>query len=181
MSARKEELRRGVTELLPRLRRFGIALAGTAEDGDDIVQAAIERALAKSDQWQEGTRLDSWLFKIMQNFWRDELRKRRSDAKGQTLVNVTDINSIDGRRVAESTLMLAKTRERFTRLPDEQRLALALVVIDGRSYHDAAEQLEIPIGTLMSRLSRARESLRQMTEADDVASHVGSNKAVYQK
>ena len=79
MNSHQDELRRGIAQLLPRLRRFGSALAGTLDDGDDIVQAAIERALAKSDQWQPGTRLDSWLFKIMQNFWRDEVRMRKNN------------------------------------------------------------------------------------------------------
>lgn len=155
--------------LLPRLRRFGAALAGTADDGDDIVQGAIERALAKPEHWQDGVKLDQWLFGIMQHFWRDELRKRRNDTKAKNLANGTPAeSSVDGRRITETMLMLAKTRERFARLPDEQRLALALVVIDGRSYQEAAEHLEIPIGTLMSRLSRAREALRMMTEADDM-------------
>lgn len=167
MSSHQDELRHGVARLLPRLRRFGVALAGNEEEGDDIVQAAIERALVKADQWQVGTRLDSWLFKIMQNFWRDEVRKRKGEEKKKREFNgIGAETSVDGRRIAETTLMLAKTRERFASLPDDQRLALALVVIDGRSYQEAADQLEIPIGTLMSRLSRARESLREMIEAE---------------
>jgi RNA polymerase sigma-70 factor, ECF subfamily len=171
MNSRQNELRRGVAALLPRLRRFGAALAGSTEDGDDIVQGSIERALSKSEQWHEGVKLDLWLFGIMQHFWRDELRKRRDDTKAKSLVNGGGADSsVDGRRITETMLMLAKTRERFSRLPDEQRLALALVVIDGRSYQEAADHLEIPIGTLMSRLSRARESLRMMTEEDELRS-----------
>lgn len=165
MSANHDELRRGIAQLLPRLRRFGAALAGSKDEGDDVVQAAIERALTKADQWQSGTRLDSWLFKIMQNYWRDELRRRRNSDKTRVL-NGAETTSVDGRQVTETLLMLAKTRERFARLSEEHRLALALVVIDGRSYQEAAEQLEIPIGTLMSRLSRAREALRDMIEQD---------------
>lgn len=161
-----DQLRGEIARHLPRLRRFGAALAGSQADGDDVVQAAIERALAKSDLWQAGTRLDSWLFKIMQNLWRDEVRRRKSSEKGMALDGAARDSSVDGRRITETMLMLAKTRERFARLPDEQRLALALVVIDGRSYREAADQLEIPIGTLMSRLSRAREALREMLEQD---------------
>jgi RNA polymerase sigma-70 factor (ECF subfamily) len=138
-------------------------LAGSRDDGDDVVQAAIERALAKADQWRSGTRLDSWMFKIMQNYWRDEVRKRKNNEKA-TVLNGPQAASVDGRQVTETLLMLAKTRERFAKLSEEHRLALALVVIDGRSYQEAAELLEIPIGTLMSRLSRARESLRDMIE-----------------
>ncbi|MCE9523528.1 MAG: sigma-70 family RNA polymerase sigma factor [Alphaproteobacteria bacterium] len=166
MNSHLDEIRRGVAQLLPRLRRFGAALSGSVEEGDDIVQGAIERALTKSEQWQAGTRLDSWLFKIMQNIWRDEVRRRKGEEKKNQEFSVSgNATSVDGRRVTETMLMLAKTRERFSNLPDDQRLALALVVIDGRSYQEAADQLEIPIGTLMSRLSRARESLREMIEA----------------
>ena len=74
------DLRRGITQILPRLRRFGAALTNSQDEGDDLVQVAIERALSKSDQWQPGTRLDSWLFKIMQNHWKDVVRKRKSDS-----------------------------------------------------------------------------------------------------
>ena len=91
------------------------------------------------------------------------MRKRRNSEKSLALTD-GDVRAVDGRRVTETLLMLAKTRERFAQLSEEHRLALALVVIDGRSYQEAAEQLEIPIGTLMSRLSRAREALREMIE-----------------
>jgi RNA polymerase sigma-70 factor (ECF subfamily) len=172
----RDEIREGIVRLLPRLRRFGAALAGTREAGDDIVQAAIERALAKSELWQSGTRLDSWLFNIMQNFWRDEVRKRKNDAKAKKALNTAESSqSGDGGRVAETMLMLTKTRERFARLSEEHRLALALVVIDGRSYQEAADHLQIPIGTLMSRLSRARESLRVMLESEAGQSEQAAN------
>jgi RNA polymerase sigma-70 factor (ECF subfamily) len=158
------DLRRGITQILPRLRRFGAALTNSQDEGDDLVQVAIERALSKSDQWQPGTRLDSWLFKIMQNHWKDVVRKRKSDRKQQELDRAGTDQSVDGRRIAETMLMLTKTREQFALLTEEQRTVLALVVIDGRSYQEAADQLQIPIGTLMSRLYRAREALRMMVE-----------------
>lgn len=157
-------LRRGITELLPRLRRFGVALTGSQDEGDDVVQAAIERALSKSEHWQSGTRLDSWMFKIMQNHWKDGIRKLKHDRKKRILELATTEHTVDGRRVTETILMLAKAKEQFALLPEEQRAALALVVIDGHSYQEAADQLEIPIGTLMSRLYRAREALRIMIE-----------------
>jgi RNA polymerase sigma-70 factor (ECF subfamily) len=158
------DLRRGLTMLLPRLRRFGAALSGSNDEGDDIAHAAIERALSKSGQWQPGTRLDSWMFKIMQNIWKDRRRKLRSDREKQSLeMAATDV-SIDGQRVTETSLMLARAREQFALLSDDHRMVLALVVIDGHSYQEAADMLEIPVGTLMSRLYRARETLREMIE-----------------
>ncbi len=164
MPSHHEDLRRDLAALLPRLRRFGIALAGSPEQGDDIVQAAVERVLTKADQWQPGTSLESWTFKIMQNIWRDELRRRKTDERKQALNSAGTDETIDGPNVAETMLMLTKTRACFARLPEDQRLALALVVLDGRSYREAADQLEIPIGTLMSRLSRGRDALRKMIE-----------------
>lgn len=164
MTDQRDELRKQLGTLLPRLRSFGVALTGSREDGDDIVQGAIARALVSAEQWTPGTRLDSWLFKIMQNLWRDEVRRRKTSGTKSTLSVAGEEKNVDGRRVAETLVQLAETRARFNRLPDEQRLALALVVIDGMSYREAAEQLEIPIGTLMSRLSRARDALRAMIE-----------------
>lgn len=158
------ELRKGLTMLLPRLRRFGIALTGSNDEGDDIVHAAIERALSRSAQWQPGTRLDSWMFRIMQNIWKDKRRRQRTDREKQSLdMAATDL-AIDGQRVTETSLMLTRAREQFARLSDDHRMVLALVVIDGHSYQEAADILEIPVGTLMSRLYRARETLREMIE-----------------
>jgi RNA polymerase sigma-70 factor (ECF subfamily) len=158
------DLRRGLTMLLPRLRRFGAALAGSNDEGDDIVHAAIERALSRSGQWQPGTRLDSWMFRIMQNIWKDRRRRLRTDREKQTLEMAATDLAIDGQRVTETSLMLTRAREQFARLSDDHRMVLALVVIDGHSYQEAADILEIPVGTLMSRLYRARETLREMIE-----------------
>ena len=94
----------------------------------------------------------------------DELRRRKTDERKQALNSAGTDETIDGPNVAETMLMLNKTRACFARLPEDQRLALALVVLDGRSYREAADQLEIPIGTLMSRLSRGRDALRRMIE-----------------
>jgi RNA polymerase sigma-70 factor, ECF subfamily len=167
MTSQLSELRRGISELLPRLRRFGAALTGSQDEGDDIVQAAIERALSKSSLWQQGTRLDSWMFKIMQNLWKDRIRKIKHDRKKQVLEFASTDQAVDGRKVAETMLMLTRTREQFSNLSDEHRMVLALVVIDGHSYQEAAALLEIPIGTLMSRLYRAREALREMIETSN--------------
>ncbi|MDZ4740771.1 MAG: sigma-70 family RNA polymerase sigma factor [Alphaproteobacteria bacterium] len=178
MTDSRDELRRGITGLLPRLRRFGAVLSGSQDEGDDLVQAAIERALSKNEQWQSGTRIDSWLFKIMQNNWKDEIRKRKNVQKKLVLDSAGTDQSVDGRRVTETMLMLTKTREQFTRLSDEHRAVLALVVIDGHSYQEAADQLEIPIGTLMSRLYRAREALRQMVEQTNSQATAEINKRI---
>jgi RNA polymerase sigma-70 factor (ECF subfamily) len=158
------ELRRELALILPRLRRFGIALTGSRDEGDDIVHAAIERALSRPALWQAGTRLDSWMFRIMQNIWKDRGRKHRNDLQKQALELAATDTTVDGQHVTETALMLARAREQFSLLSDDHRAVLALVVIDGHSYQEAADILDIPVGTLMSRLYRAREALRVMIE-----------------
>jgi RNA polymerase sigma-70 factor (ECF subfamily) len=159
------DLRRQIVELLPRLRRFSQALTGDADKGDDLVQETCARALSRLDQWEPGTRLDSWMFKIAQNIWLDQRRAHK--VRGE----VIDINALhelagdDGRDVTEGRLTLNRVAQGIARLPAEQQALIALVCVDGLSYKEAAEILDVPIGTVMSRLARARRALFEM--ADD--------------
>jgi RNA polymerase sigma-70 factor (ECF subfamily) len=116
------------------------------------------------------------MFKIMQNLWKDRVRKVKHDRKKQVLESASAEQAIDGRRVTETMLMLTRTREQFSNLSDEHRMVLALVVIDGHSYQEAASLLEIPIGTLMSRLYRAREALREMIETNNSSQTASARK-----
>lgn len=145
--------------LLPRLRRFAHALARTPADGDDLCQAAVERALRSRDQWQPGTRLDSWMYRIMRNLWIDETRSRgrrdRTFAPEEAGINMGD----GGVRRAEMQLAVTDLDRALGRLPAEQREVIALVLVEGLAYKEAAAVLDVPIGTLTSRLSRGREAL----------------------
>lgn len=149
---------------IPRLRRFAYALTGSVQDGDELVQAACERALRKVDRFQQGTKMDSWLFRIIQNLWRDSKRRERTrgDEIDPDMAALSD-EGLSARR-PEDRMMLARVRQAVGELPNDQRLVLALVAIDGMTYRDAAEVLELPIGTVMSRLSRARTQLSRMIE-----------------
>jgi RNA polymerase sigma-70 factor (ECF subfamily) len=159
------DVRQEMIELLPRLRRFAYAQTGSREAGDELVQAACERALERLDQFTPGTRLDSWMFRIVQTIWIDGMRyagrRPRASAK------VMDALPFDARihEQTEARADLAIVRAAVARLPEEQRLVLALVGIDGRSYQEAADALGVPIGTIMSRLSRARRKLVEALEA----------------
>jgi RNA polymerase sigma-70 factor (ECF subfamily) len=148
-----------LVSLIPRLRRFCYALTGSREDGDDLAQIALERALSRLNQWTPGTRLDSWVFRIAHNAWIDEVRARRRRGVSVDVDDTHDLAGEDGRAVTEAKLDLAQVRACIGQLPDEQRAVLALVAIEGLSYQEAAETLAIPIGTVMSRLSRARKAL----------------------
>jgi len=157
---------RDMLALLPRLRRFAMSLSRDAADGDDLCQAAVERALKSRDQWQPGTRLDSWMFRIMRNLWIDEVRTRsrrdRTFAPEEAGAMVGD----DGDRRIEMAVEISDVGRAMERLPAEQREAIALVLVEGFAYREAADILDIPMGTLTSRLVRGREALmRELGEA----------------
>lgn len=158
---------RDLVDLVPRLRRFAYALSGSTDAGDDLVQAACERALKNAAQFQTGTRMDSWLFRIIQNLWLDDRRRRQVRGAQVDPEAVTLSDGGLGARQAEDRLTLEQVRATVDRLPDDLRLVLALVAIEGRSYREAAEALDIPIGTVMSRLSRARAQLLPLLRAPD--------------
>lgn len=146
--------------LLPRLRRFARALAGAPDRADDLVQSACERALRARDTFQPGTRFDAWMFRILRNVWIDA--GRRAGARGgehAALDEVAEQAGWDGREVVETRLMLARTRDAIAALPPESREVVVLVCVEELSYREAAEVLDIPVGTVMSRLSRARVKL----------------------
>lgn len=153
------DLTNQIIALLPRLRRFALTLTRHEADGDDLTQATVERALSRLGGWKEGTRLDSWMFKIMQNLWIDQTRSRRVRGVQADDFDFEAAFGVDGRDVADSRLMLQDTLRSAMSLPDDQRAVLLMVVVEGLSYREAAEVLEVPIGTVMSRLSRARQFL----------------------
>jgi RNA polymerase sigma-70 factor (ECF subfamily) len=150
---------REMVELLPRLRRLGRVLARDPADADDLVQVTVERALARRGQWQSGTSLPSWMFRIMKNAWIDESRSR-SRRSGVFLPQEAGERIGDaGAEALDTRLALGEVERAMARLPDEQRVAVALVLVEGLSYQEAAQVLEIPPGTLTSRLVRGRMAL----------------------
>jgi len=157
-----ETIRAQMVQLLPRLRRFAIALAGSQADGDDLVQDTVERALKNLHTWEPGTRLDSWMFRIAKNRFIDTRRTaRRVRAVAIDAPEEAAQVAEDGARAVEARLELRDVTTALAALPDEQREAVALVLVDGMSYRDAADLLAIPIGTLTSRIARARTALVQ--------------------
>ncbi len=154
-----ERFRYDLVALVPKLRRFAFSLAGNRQDADDLVQAACEKALRNMGQFREGTRMDSWMYRIVQTLWIDD--RRRAKVRGAQ-VDPGHAHLSDGGKSAslpESRMMLAQARAAMADLPEPQRAVLSLVAIEGLSYKETADVLEIPIGTVMSRLSRARETL----------------------
>jgi RNA polymerase sigma-70 factor (ECF subfamily) len=150
--------------VLPRLRRFARGLTGSTVEADDLVQAACERALARQHQFQEGTRFDSWMFRIVQTIWIDQVRSRDVRKEGGEVAEER-MGSDEAVRRVEARLALDEVRRAVDRLPPDQRTALLLVTVDGLSYKETAEIVGVPVGTIMSRLARARIALQLQLEA----------------
>jgi len=159
-------LQRQIVDLLPRLRRLARVLARDPVDADDLVQMTVERALIHVDQWRPGTRLDSWMFRIMKNAWIDESRARTRRTRVFAPAEQGEAIGLDGAAAMEAHLAAGDVARAMEKLPDEQRLAVALVLVDGLSYREAAEVLEVPQGTLTSRLARGRMALLAELEGD---------------
>lgn len=147
-----------IITLLPRLRRFARSLTRDAADADDLLQLTVERALVKQEQWTPGTRLDSWMYRIMKNIWIDEIRARTRrtevfapEAAGEH-VGAEDPHF-------EKRLRAMSVEQAMDTLPNEQRLAISLVLVEGLSYREAAAVMDVPMGTLTSRLARGRAAL----------------------
>lgn len=150
--------------VLPRLRRFAAGLSRSATEADDLVQAACERALAREHQFQEGTRFDSWMFRIVQTIWIDQLRARDVRKEDGDIAEERLGTDEPVRRV-EARLALAEARRAIALLPPDQRATLMLVTVEGLSYKQAADVAGVPVGTIMSRLARARIALQQLIDA----------------
>jgi RNA polymerase sigma factor (sigma-70 family) len=151
-----------LSALLPRLRRFAHALSRDPADADDLTQATIERALKSRDQWQPGTRLDSWCYRITRNLWIDTARSRsRKDAREVPEEEGLSVGE-DPRDAMDAAVDLKRIMAGMTRLPDEQREVVALILVEGFGYREVSEMLGLPIGTVSSRLVRGRTALLAM-------------------
>ena len=148
-----------LSALLPRLRRFAHGLSRSSADADDLTQLTIERALRAKDQWQPGTRLDSWLYKIMRNLWIDMVRSRGRKERVEAPAEDAATVGHDPRDGIEASIDLQRVMAAMDRLPGEQREVVALILVEGFGYREAAELLGLPIGTVSSRLVRGRTAL----------------------
>ncbi|HYN11050.1 MAG TPA: sigma-70 family RNA polymerase sigma factor [Burkholderiales bacterium] len=146
-----------LVELIPRLRRYARALVGDRSAADDLVQDTLERAWAKLHLYRRGTDLRAWLFTVMHNVHVNKVRAARATDSLED-----DMPELAQRGTQGDALLVRDLERSIARLPAEQRAVLLLVTLEEMSYDDVARTLGIPIGTVMSRLSRAREKLRSM-------------------
>lgn len=171
-----DPFRAQLIELLPRLRRFALGLTGNPDTADDLVQSGCEKALAKREQWQPGTRLDSWMYKIMQNLWIDQVRAKKETAldEPEAIEQVPDRDIAGG---THSSIELEQVLRAMQTLPEPMRAVLTLVCIEDQSYKEAAETLGVPIGTVMSRLARARLELSKALASGRATGTTGAARA----
>jgi len=156
MSSAPAEISNQIVELLPRLRRFARTLSRNQHDADDLVQSVVERAWRHLDQLKPGANLGSWMFGIMKNAWIDD---RRAKSRRGEVALPEDSGEHPAVSPVDTNTSLWSVSAAMDKLPEEQRLAVALVLVEGMSYKEASELLEIPIGTLTSRLARGRTAL----------------------
>ena len=154
-----DDVRTQLAQFIPRLRRFALTLTRSQVDADDLAQSTLERALACLQQWERGTRLDSWLYRIAQNLWIDQRRAARLCGPTESADTAMLLPGEDGRESNERQLMVREAIAALASLPQDQQAVLALVSIGGLSYSEAAKVLDVPIGTVMSRLARARRAI----------------------
>lgn len=151
-----------LTAALPRLRRFAHALSRDRGDADDLTQMTIERALNSRVQWQAGTSIEAWTCRIMRNLWIDTVRSRARKAKVEAASEDAATIGHDPRDGIEASIDLQRVMAAMERLPDEQREVVALIIVEGFGYRETADLLNLPIGTVSSRLVRGRNALLAM-------------------
>ena len=156
----EKALRLQIVALIPRLRRFALGLTRNGPEADDVVQMALERAISKIHQFQPGTRLEAWLFRIVRTTWLDDRRRlaRRPAESNEDAVNGFAGDSLPQTDTLDLRADLARALGTLT---EDQRAVVLLVLVEGQSYDEASEILNVPAGTIMSRLSRARTALMQ--------------------
>ena len=155
-------VRTGLRDHLTRLWRYGLVLSHRRDVADDLVQATCVRAIERAAQFQPETRLDRWLFAILHSIWLNEVRARQI-RQGAGFVDAAEVLSFDGAGQIETGIMAAQVLREVQNLPEAQRSTVFLVYVEGLAYREAADVLGVPIGTIMSRLAAARETLGRRT------------------
>ncbi|MEM9709151.1 MAG: RNA polymerase sigma factor [Pseudomonadota bacterium] len=162
------DLKHDLIALLPRLRRFARALTRSVPEADDLVQEACLRALSRSDQWDPSQPLDRWMFRITRNLWISEIRKRQVRL-GEGQVPAEEATDLVSHATGEASVALTDLGAQIAALPEDLAAILLAVSVEGYSYSEAADLFAIPVGTVMSRIHRARKALAQKIDASEGA------------
>ena len=150
-------MKQEIAELLPKLRRFAYSLTGSAADADDLLQSTVERLLSRG--MPEDADLTKWAFRVCCNVWKDELRAKKVRRDATERPELTEGQTVDGEHQTTQEIEWERVDAAMSTLPQDQRQIISLVAIQGMPYKKVAEILEVPKGTVMSRLARARAAL----------------------
>lgn len=157
MTALSDSQREALMAELGGLRRFCYSLTGSAADADDLLQATVEKLLDKG--MPEDAHPAKWSYRVCRNVWIDEIRSREVRQRYSQSAVEDDEESLSAEEAADGEREIAAISRALNELPEDQRLALTLVAVEGKTYAEAAEILEVPVGTIMSRIARARKNL----------------------
>ena len=171
-----EDFNTRLIQLLPNLRRFALSLCRSRDIADDLVQQTCQKAIASKALFETGTRFEAWLFRILRNTWIDTIRRHQTEGSTVDIDQTPDTPRYDGETAAESRLMLKRTFSAIQTLPDDQREVLILVCIEELSYKEVANIIDAPIGTVMSRLARARKKLSERLGINDTQHRYSSDR-----
>jgi RNA polymerase sigma-70 factor, ECF subfamily len=174
--ASEQDIRAGLSQYLARLWRYGVTLSHHRDTADDLVQATCVRALERSGQFAAGSRLDHWLFAILHSIWLNEVRSRRV-REGQGFVEANEALTFDGAAETETHILAVQVMDHVHALPEAQRSAVFLCYVEGLSYREVADVLQIPVGTVMSRLAAARARISEATSEPKASTFTTRGKA----
>ncbi len=163
MKTRADDIGEQLIAMLPILRRFALSLTHSPDRADDLVQAACERALSNAERYEPGTRFDAWMFRITRNLWIDRVRREKTAGPTDDIDERADIAGVSGVEVVEARSEMMTVSAAIEALPSEQREVLILTCVEDLPYREVADVLGVPIGTVMSRLARARIKLAEAT------------------
>jgi RNA polymerase sigma-70 factor, ECF subfamily len=154
------DLHSALLALLPRLRRFAMALTRSTIDAEDLVQAAYDRAMSRRAEFRTDAQIVAWMYRAMRNLSNDVSRSLL-DGRQDGMAAAREATGNVGEAIAVSSITLASVQRALANLPEHQRTMLILICVDGMSYREAAEILDIPIGAMASRMARARDALHE--------------------
>ena len=169
------DLTKQLVELIPRMRRFATGLSGSVDRGEELVQTACERLLRGKERLRADTRLDSWMYQVIRNLHIDGIRAQTVRDRGADEIRQTAQLHPLGGNTMDSELRLREVHQAMQALSEEHRAALMLICVEGLSYKEAAEVLQVPLGTITSRLVRARKALMDQLD-DDVGMELGASR-----
>ena len=163
MKAQEHEFRQRLLTMLPRLRRYCNALTGDMHSADDLLQSSVEKALRRWQQYQPGTEFERWMYRLCRNHWIDTMRtEKNSDELDDDMMVAGERDNPEHQAMTQAALGQMQTH--FNALSEGLRMVLYLVAVEGRSYQEAADILDVPSGTVMSRLARARKHLAEASQ-----------------